>query len=97
MLYELWHNGVGVMSRAIERTTVVFPASLKKRAMARARARRISFSEFVRQAVDRAAPPAPRKQWKGRDPLWSDVPVYDGPVPADLSVNHDKYLYDEDS
>jgi hypothetical protein len=51
----------------------------------------------VRQAVDRAAPPVPKRQWKGRDPLWADVPVYDGPVPADLSVNHDKYLYDEDS
>ena len=31
------------------------------------------------------------------DPLFKDVPVYDGPVPADLSARHDYYLYgDED-
>jgi hypothetical protein len=84
------------MSHVMERTTVVFPAGLKKRAMKIARRQRVSFSEFVRQAVEHAVP-APRKRWKGKDPLWSDVPVYDGPVPADISINHDKYLYDEDS
>jgi hypothetical protein len=31
------------------------------------------------------------------DPLFKDVPVYDGPAPPDLSARHDDYLYgDED-
>jgi hypothetical protein len=83
------------MSHVMERTTVVFPAGLKKRAMARARARKISFSEFVRQAVKHAADEAVRKTSRGKDPFWSDVATYDGPVPPDISINHDKYLYDE--
>jgi hypothetical protein len=85
------------MARAMQRTTVVFPVSLKKRAMALARQRKISFGEFVRQAVEQSAFLPPKRRLKGRDPLFFDVPVYDGPVPADISINHDKYLYDEDS
>ena len=81
------------MPRIMDRTTVVFPPSLKKRAKAAARQRKISFAEFVRQAVELSAP-APRKRQKGKDPYWNHVPVYDD-LPADLSVNHDKYLYNE--
>jgi hypothetical protein len=69
------------------RTTVVLPRRLKQLATARARKQKISFSEFVRQAIERAT--------IERDSFWSDIAVYDGPVPPDLSVNHDKYLYDE--
>jgi hypothetical protein len=78
----------------MQRTTVVLPPGLKKRAMTLARQRKISFAEFVRQAVEHSAP-APRKRLKGKDPYWENVPVYDG-LPADLSVNHDKYLHDEE-
>jgi hypothetical protein len=83
------------MARVMQRTTVMLPAGLKKRAMALARQRKLSFAEFVRKAVEQSAP-APRKRLKGKDPFWDDVLVFDGPVPADLSVNHDKYLYDEE-
>ena len=85
------------MPRVMQRTTVVMPVSLKKRAMSRARQRNISFAEFVRQAVEMLALLPPKRRLKGRDPLFFDVPVYDGPVPADISINLDKYLYDEDS
>jgi len=83
------------MARTMQRTTVVFPPRLKKRAMALARRRQISFSELVREAVEFSLPPE-KKRRKGRDPYWDNIPVYDGPVPPDLSVNHDKYLYDEE-
>ena len=43
---------------SLKRTTVVFPAGLKKRAMTLARKRKISFTEFVRQAVEQSAPAA---------------------------------------
>ncbi len=72
----------------------MIPVSLKKRAMAVARQRKISFGEFVRQLLERSAPP-PRKRIKGKDSFWSDLVVYEGPVPPDISINHDKYLYDE--
>jgi len=80
---------------AAKRTTVVFPAGLKKRAVAEARHQRISFGELLRRSLEQTLS-QPRKRPKGRDPLWDNVPVYDGPVPADLSSNHDKYLYDEE-
>jgi hypothetical protein len=78
-----------------ERTTIVLPPALKKKAMARARTEGISFGEFVRQSL-RDKLTRPQGKRKGKDPFWSDVAVYDGPVPADVSVNHDKYLYDEE-
>lgn len=81
-----------------ERTTIVLPPRLKQRATARARERKISFAEFARQAILKAVnEPVPKRRRKhGKDPIFWDVPVYDGPVPADLSINHDKYLYDEE-
>jgi len=75
------------------RTTIRLPRRLKQLATARARARKTSFNEFVRQAVERAVIPTSGTQ--SRDPLFSDLAVYDGPVPSDISVNHDKYLYDD--
>ena len=78
-----------------ERTTIVLPASLKKKAMARARIEGISFGEFIRQSI-REQLARPRGKRKLKDPFWSDVAVYDGPVPADISIDHDKYLYDEE-
>jgi len=79
-----------------DRTTVVLPPKLKQRATACARRKGVSFSEFVRQVLQEAVSRAPAKPAGGRDPFWTNVPVYDGPVPSDLSVNHDKYLYDEE-
>jgi hypothetical protein len=78
----------------MQRTTVMLPASLKRRLTAVARQRKISFAAFVRQALERSAP-VPRKRIKGKDSFWSDLVVFEGPVPADISMNHDKYLYDE--
>ncbi len=39
-----------------------------------------------------AAAAAKRKM----DPLFADTAFYEGDVPPDLSLNHDKYLYDEE-
>ncbi len=79
-----------------ERTSVVLPASLKKQAVARARIEGISFAELIRRSLKErlSSQPAKRKRRK-RDPLFDDVAVYEGPVLPDISINHDKYLYDE--
>ena len=77
-----------------ERTTVVLPASLKQRAVARAREQGISFGEFVRTAVANmlTVPPRGTSRKKTGDPFWDNLKVYeDGP--ADLAVRHDDYLY----
>jgi hypothetical protein len=78
-----------------DRTTIVLPPRLKQRATALARKQKISFAEFARQAIMKAVKEPTPKRDRGRDPFWTDVAVYDGPVPADFSINHDKYLYGE--
>jgi hypothetical protein len=80
------------------RTTVVLPPRLKQRATALARQRKISFAEFTRLAILKAVnePLAKRGRNHRKDPIFWDVPVYDGPGPTDISSNVDKYLYDEE-
>jgi len=79
-----------------QRTSIVLPAGLKRQAVARARREGISFGEFVRQSLRETLTRPQTRKKRSKDPFWSDVAVYTGPVPADISVNHDKYLYDED-
>ena len=56
------------MAQIMEQTTIRFPAKLKKRAMALARRRKISFREFVRLALEQELG-RPRKRFKSKDPL----------------------------
>ena len=80
-----------------DRTTVVLPPRLKKQVTTRARQQGVSFSEFVRQTLRQAVNERAAKRPRTKDPFWSDVAVYEGAVPPDISVNHYKYLYDEES
>ena len=81
-----------------DRTTIVLPPRLKQRATALARQRKVSFSEFVRQAVQKAVNETDQKPSSKahRDRFWTDIPVFNGPGPTDIALNHDKYLYDEE-
>jgi hypothetical protein len=87
-----------------DRTTVVFPPDLKKRAVLRARAEGISFGEFVRRAVDKQLSPPSKKgskvPWKigsrnTGDPFWDNLRTFSG-GPADLAARHDDYLYGDE-
>jgi hypothetical protein len=87
-----------------ERTTVVFPPELKRRAVVRAREQGISFGEFVRRAVDKQLTPPSKKgskvPWrtgsrKTGDPFWDNLRTFDGGSP-DLAERHDDYLYGEE-
>ena len=49
--------------------------------------------EFAREVLEERERNA-KLPWD-EDPLFKNVPVYDGPVPADLSERHDDYLYGE--
>ena len=77
-----------------ERTTVVLPAPLKQRAVARAREQGISFGEFVRRAVEEmlTTPPRGATRKKTGDPFWDNLKIYEG-GPTDASIRHDDYLY----
>jgi hypothetical protein len=77
----------------MHRTTVVLPEALRLRAKEQARREGIPFAELVREAIEaRLGEPTGRFD---EDPLFSDIPVFDGPVPADLSEEHDTDLYGE--
>lgn len=77
----------------MSRTTVVLPEDLRLRAKERARRDGMSFAELVRQAVEaRVSAPSDRTE---DDPLFGDIPVFEGVVPGTLSENHDAELYGE--
>ncbi len=75
---------------AMAALTVQLSDELRDKAMLAARQRGLSLDEFVQiclsSAVDRE-----------RDPLFCDSALFSGEVPADISKNHDRYLYGGDS
>lgn len=79
-----------------ERTTIVLPDPLKRRAVARAREQGISFGEFVRRAVEKtlSAPPRGEDKKKTGDRFWDNLEIYDG-GPSDAAARHDAYLYND--
>ena len=79
-----------------QRTTIVLPDTLKRRATARARAQKISFGEFVRQAIESSLSGHRTSKGRKKDPYLDFCDVYSGDTPPDLALNHDKYLYDEE-
>lgn len=77
----------------MKRTTIMLPEDLRRRALFRAKQRGVSLGELIRVSLNSALPDATYDAQ--RDPLFEDV-IFDGPAPADMSTNHDKYLYDDD-
>ncbi|MGH9365659.1 MAG: CopG family transcriptional regulator [Thermoanaerobaculia bacterium] len=77
----------------MKRTTIMLPEDLRRRALFRAKQRGVSLGELIRDSLDAALPDVIDDMH--RDPLFEDV-VFDGPAPADVSANHDKYLYDDE-
>ena len=76
----------------MKRTTLMLPEQLRAQAKRRARLLGISFGELVRRSVE-----AMLKADPGDDSLLNDTEVFEGPVPADLVENHDRYLYGSDA
>lgn len=80
----------------------MLPEDVKQRAMAEARKLKISFADFVRQAVTeklpRAARGADRLKQRRQDPLFrllDRVAVVRGDAATDIAARHDDYLYGE--
>src|SRR5262249_44715340 len=89
----LCYYGVIIM---YDRTTIVLPRRLKEIAVDRAAKEGISFSEFVRRAVEHSAAGPPPRARKKADPFLADRAVYRGETPKDLVPRHDDYLFEED-
>ncbi len=78
------------------RTTLMIPPALKTRAQQRARDLGISFGQLIRQAIESELSSSGTDE-RAEDPLFADQAVFTGDTPADVSVHHDRYLYDEDA
>jgi hypothetical protein len=68
----------------------MLPAGLRARAIARARQLGISMGEFIRRSMESMLADS---EEVGDDPLVADHAVFDGPLPDDVALNHDRYLY----
>jgi hypothetical protein len=76
----------------MRRTTVSLPSELRERAEQAARAEGLSLSAFIEKTLTSVLS-EPGKKKRARDPLFADEAVFDGTVPKDTAVNHDRYLY----
>ncbi len=76
----------------MKRTTVMLPVELKARAVRTARERGISFGELLRRALATAVETSAAES-SYADPVFADSAVFEGEIPADLSSDHDGYLY----
>ena len=75
----------------MNRTTIMLPGELKRQAQERAVAEGISFGELVRRSLLAAVSTPPSERIE--DPLFADSAIYLGEAPANLSKDHDQFLY----
>ena len=78
---------------SVQRTTIMLPVDLKQRASNLATRLGLSLGELIRQSLEAALRGNVGEVHE--DPLFTDKAVYRGPVPANLSVDHDDFLYGE--
>jgi hypothetical protein len=74
----------------MQRITLLLPPDLKAQAQRQAHAKGISLGELIREVL-KTEPTGPR----AADPLFADTAVFLGDTPPDLSLHHDRYLYDD--
>ena len=75
----------------MNRTTIMLDEELKARVVMRAREQGVSLAQWIRIAIARNL-----EEGQGGTPsdsLLADTAVFTGDAPADLSEQHDKYLY----
>lgn len=81
------------------RTTILLPPTVKRRALAAARAAGTSLGAVVRGSLDQTLPLPARRQQAARQRAAIAAMLQFGegaqPGPADLAANHDQYLYDD--
>lgn len=78
----------------MQRMTITLPPKLKAQAQRRAKERKVSVSDLIRESLEAALEPTATDR-RVSDPLFTDAAVFSGDAPADLSQNHDRYLYED--
>ena len=71
----------------------MLPQDLKTQAESRAHKLGISLGEFIRESLRHELKSDAEKQ---TDVIFEPPAVFNGDTPADISEEHDKYLYGED-
>ena len=78
----------------------MLPTEVKRQAETEARRLKVSFADFVRQAISEKLPQngraGDRLKRRRRDPLFrlmDNLPVVEGSNKVDVARNHDDYLY----
>ena len=77
----------------MNRTTVMLPGDLKLKAKKTAENMGISLGELIRVSLKIQI--GKKTDTVQDDPFLSDTAVFNGHIPNDISVNHDRYLYGE--
>ena len=80
----------------VTRTTIMIPRDLKLRARRYAKRTGISMGRLIRDSLASRLTESENKRAR-RDPLFADEAVFTGPVPSDISDDHDRYLYTDDN
>src|SRR5947207_15645282 len=78
-----------------DRTTIVMPEALKRRAVNRAREQGISFGELVRTAVEKAISAGRARRVKKGASYLDNAIIYEDDGPADWSTRIDDVVYGE--
>ena len=78
----------------MQRITLLLPPDLKAQAQRQAHAKGISLGELIREVLATALKTEPTGP-RAADPLFADTVVFLGDTPPDLSLHHDRYLYDD--
>lgn len=76
----------------MQRTTIMLPHDLKLQALRFSESKGISLGQPIRDCLRETIGQA-EKEGSSQDCFFSDKAVYQGDSPADLSVDHDAYLY----
>lgn len=78
------------------KTTILLPEDLQKRAKLLAKKKGTTLTGLIRKQLEAAVVQDEGAEVeRAEDPLFSNWQPSDKIVPSDLSVNHDRYLYDE--
>ena len=72
----------------------MLPEELKNQAERSAASLGISLGELIRDSLETRLKNLKRP--RSGDPLFSNIPIFQAPVPTDLSERHDDYLYGDD-
>ena len=78
----------------MQRITLLLPPNLKAQAQRQAQAQGYPLGNWSEEILATALKTAPNEQ-RAADPLFADDVVFLGDTPSDLSLHHDRYLYED--